>query len=171
MSLKFDPNLPFIRPRTFNPPRHPHYPQLYRPNTVRDQSNFRPPVFNYPYRPSFTRNTNASEDSNYAFSFHAQAKINNLCLDHLVDSGSQSNLINVSATRGLYIKPSSKILKAANETPIKMLGEVNINVQFPNQLVSKTRFLVCDEVGEVVVGAAFMIDKAQFHSSVVTDEP
>lgn len=105
------------------------------------------------------KNASTNEFISSAHSFYAQVKINNLYTDCLIDSGSQSNIISKNFTKGLKISRSNKFLRAANGSPIEVLGETTVNVYFPNDLIIKVDFVVSNEVAEPILGSQFLIQQ------------
>lgn len=75
----------------------------------------------------------------------------------LIDSGFQSSIIPHKKTRGLRIEKSSKILKAANESTIKVLGEINTWISLSHNSTSRIKFIVSDAVPEIIIGTDFLL--------------
>lgn len=88
-----------------------------------------------------------------AKSFYLKAWLNGRYIHGLVDTGFQSNLIPLSLTTGIKLNRSFKTLKAAIKTSIAVAGEVEANVTFRFRLKIKVRFIVSEEVEEVILGA------------------
>lgn len=69
-----------------------------------------------------------------------------------LDSGATEILIHSRFTRGATIRPTIVDLYAANDSRIDVRGETVLTVRFSAKCVSKIRFIVSDEISEILLG-------------------
>ena len=94
---------------------------------------------------------------------YARMKINEKWLDCLIDTGSEVNLIPAKFSEEMEIRPSTRVLQAANGTCIEVLGEVELKVGVEN-LELDTTFIVSDQIEEVLIG----VDWLQVHGCQIS---
>lgn len=86
-----------------------------------------------------------------------RASIENHVYDCLLDTGSEVCLIPDNIVERARIRKTSRILKAANGTPIPILGEVTLPIsvdEYKTQIVS----LVSEHISEPVLGIDFLVE-------------
>ena len=84
-------------------------------------------------------------------SLYANLRVNGSMRKCLIDCGSEVSLIPVRVTEGLQRRESSRVLLAANNTPISMLGEVDVDIRVAGRILPTT-FLVSDQIDSTILG-------------------
>ena len=84
-------------------------------------------------------------------SLYAILRVNGSMRKCLMDCGSEVSLIPVRMTEGLQRRELSRVLLAANNTPISMLGEVDIDIRVAGRILPTT-FLVSDQIDSTILG-------------------
>ena len=84
-------------------------------------------------------------------SLYANLQFNGSMGKCLIDCGSEVSLIPMRMTEGLQRRESSRVLLAANNTPISMLGEVDIDIRVAGRILPTT-FLTYDQIDSIILG-------------------
>ena len=90
------------------------------------------------------------------YNFYLNARIGNHICECLLDTGSEVSLIPSSLVDDSYVTKTSHLLKAANGSPIKVRGEVTLDLQVESFHTVVTG-LVSDHVAEVMLGIDWMV--------------
>ena len=83
-------------------------------------------------------------------SLYDNLRINGSMRKCLVDCGSEVSLIPMRMTEGQR-RESSRVLLATNNTPISMLGEVDVDIPVAGRILPTT-FLVSDQIDSTILG-------------------
>ena len=94
--------------------------------------------------------SNCSERTNKQAAY-LRARVNGQEQDSLLDSGSEVSVLPATLVCGHILRPTDKILRAANGTKIKVLGEATVSFETP-QYSSSVNGLVSEHVAEVMLG-------------------
>ena len=84
-------------------------------------------------------------------SLYANLRVNGSMRKCLMDCGSEVSIIPERMTDGLRRRESSRVLLAANNTPLSMLGEVDTDIRVAGRILSTT-FLVSDQIDSAILG-------------------
>ena len=113
-----------------------------------------PPPSNNPdsARISSARSGSATNPSNATY---LRAKINGIWCSVLLDSGSEVSVVPRHLVENCQLEPTTQTLKAANGSPIPVLGEVTVLFSTP-KFKSEVTALVTDHVAEPMLGANWL---------------
>ena len=103
---------------------------------------------------------------------YANLRVNGSMRKCLIDCGSEVSLIPVRMTKGLQRRESSRVLLAANNTPISMLGEVDVDIRVAGRILPIT-FLVSDQIDSTILGLDWLSRhscKIDFESDILQVE-
>src|SRR6218665_1944678 len=70
----------------------------------------------------------------------------------LIDTGSEVSILPASYVGNLELQTSSRTLRAANGTEIRVLGEVTLSLKFWRGFEVTNKFLISDQICEVMLG-------------------
>lgn len=107
-------------------------------------------------RPQVNQSINKKGDREGPKSLYVRPKINGRQLWSLIDTGATENLIHSRFIRNATIRPTTVDLYAANGSKINVKGETVLTVRFSPRCVSKVRFIVSDEISEILLGMEFL---------------
>ena len=105
-------------------------------------------------------------------SLYANLRINGSMRKCLVDCGSEVSIIPARMTEGLHKRESSRVLLAANNTPISMLGEVDVDIQVAGRVLPTT-FLISDQIDSTILGLDWLsrhLCRINFESDILQIE-
>jgi len=100
--------------------------------------------------------TSVNENPPGKYSSYLSARVGNHLCECLLDTGSEISLIPSSLVNDSCIVKTSHLLKAANGTPIDVLGQVMLDLQIESFHTVVTG-LVSDHIAEVMLGIDWMV--------------
>jgi len=83
---------------------------------------------------------------------YVRATVNYRSGNCLIDTGSEVSILPLSYVSNLELKASSRTLRAANGTEIRVLGELMTPLKFWRGFAVTSKFLVSDQVCEIMLG-------------------
>jgi len=83
---------------------------------------------------------------------YVQATANGRSAMCLIDTGSEVSILPASYVGNLELQTSSRTLRAANGTEIRVLGEVTLSLKFWRGFEVTNKFLISDQICEVMLG-------------------
>ena len=105
-------------------------------------------------------------------SLYVNLRINGSVRRCLLDCGSEVSIIPVRMTEGLRRRESTRVLLAANKTPISMLGEVVVDIRVVGRVLPTT-LLRSDQIDSIILGLNWLSKRScriDFESDILQIE-
>jgi len=87
---------------------------------------------------------------------YVQATANGQSAMCLIDTGSEVSILPASYVGNLELQPSSRALRAANGTEIRILSEVTLSLKFLSGFEVTNKFLILDQICEIMLGMVWL---------------
>ena len=91
---------------------------------------------------------------------YLEIEVNGRYYNCLLDTGSGVTIFPYTMVKGYILQPSTTDLKAANGSPISLLGETTVKAVWKGRTI-KLQGVVTEHMDEVILGLTWLQDKAQ----------